>query len=255
MVPIILPLTTALLLFGSVILPSASAEDHQDDRTDKRSRLAARPQAGEKPAAPQRGLRPFELNGERAGVIYVPPTYLPGGSAPLLVMLHGAGARGENVLGPLLHLADDAGLVLLAPDSHGRTWDLILAEYGPDVALIDRALAWTFARYEIDPARIALGGFSDGASYALSLGLTNGDLFECVIAFSPGFMNPARRRDAPRFFISHGTEDRALPIGHTSQQIVPELKRSGYQVLYREFVGGHTIPGAIAREAIDWFLR
>ena len=30
--------------------------------------------------------------------------------------------------------------------------------------------------HAVDPARIAVAGFSDGASYALSLGLTNGTL-------------------------------------------------------------------------------
>lgn len=155
-------------------------------------------------------------------MMYVPPTYLPGRPAPLLIMLHGAGSRGENALKPLLHLADDAGLILVAPDSCGRTWDLILDDYGPDVTLIDRAV--------------------DGASCALSLGLTNGDLIESLIAFSPGFMKPAHRRNAPRFFISLGTEDRALPIDQTSRRIVPELERAGYQVRYREFGGGHSIP-------------
>ena len=33
-------------------------------------------------------------------------------------------------------------------------------------------------------------GFSDGASYALSLGAANGDLFTHIAAFSPGFMRP-----------------------------------------------------------------
>ena len=134
-------------------------------------------------------------------------------------------------------------------------WDLILDEYGPDVALIDRALARIFAQYTIEAGRVALGGFSDGASYALSLGLTNGDLFGSLIAFSPGFMKPAHRRNAPRFFISHGTEDHALPIDQTSRRIVPELERNGYQVRYREFAGGHSIPAEIAREAVEWFLR
>jgi poly(3-hydroxybutyrate) depolymerase len=42
----------------------------------------------------------------------------------------------------------------------------------------------------VDPQRICVSGFSDGASYALSLGLANGDLFTHVAAFSPGFMRP-----------------------------------------------------------------
>jgi phospholipase/carboxylesterase len=64
-------------------------------------------------------------------------------------------------------------------------------------------------------------GFSDGASYALSLGLTNGDLFRHVIAFSPGFMAPAARRGEPPVFVSHITRDGVLPIGVTSHRIVP----------------------------------
>jgi phospholipase/carboxylesterase len=202
----LLPLATALALVAMLTLPAA-AKNHQGGRTDQEGRLLARPQPGEKDVAPRWGLRPLDVDGERAGVIYVPPTYLPDRPAPLLIMLHGAGSRGENALKPLLHLADEVGLILVAPDSRGRTWDLILDAYGPDVALIDRALAQIFAQYMIAPARVALGGFSDGASYALSLGLTNGDLFDSLIAFSPGFMAPADRRNAPRFFISHGRED------------------------------------------------
>jgi len=51
---------------------------------------------------------------------------------------------------------------------------------------------------------VAIQGFSDGASYALSLGLTNGDLFTHVIAFSPGFAAPAEQRGRPRIYVSHG---------------------------------------------------
>jgi len=55
-----------------------------------------------------------------------------------------------------------------------QTWDVILGQYGPDIAFIDSALAQTFSRYAFDPNHIAVG-FSDGASYALSVGITNGD--------------------------------------------------------------------------------
>ena len=98
------------------------------------------------------------------------------------------------------------------------------------------------------------GGFSDCASYALSLGLTNGDLFTHVVAFSPGFMAPAEEWDAPRVFVSHGAADTVLPVDRCSRRIVPALERAGYAVRYREFAGGHAVPPAIAREAIGWFL-
>jgi predicted esterase len=111
-----------------------------------------------------------------------------------------------------------------------------------------------FARYAVDPARVAVGGFSDGASYALSLGLANGDLFAGVIAFSPGFMAPPQRRGTPRIFISHGVRDEVLPIDTTSRELVPRLRREDYAVDYREFADGHVVPPDIAREAIGWLL-
>lgn len=115
------------------------------------------------------------------------------------------------------------------------------------------ALERVFQRYAVDPSHLAIGGFSDGASYALSLGLTNGDLFNHVIAFSPGFLAPGERIARPRIFISHGTNDRVLPVA-CSQRIVAVLRDSGYDVTYREFAGPHIVPVGIAHQAVEWFL-
>ena len=123
------------------------------------------------------------------------------------------------------------------------------------ILTVDRALEQTFSRYAIDPVRLAIGGFSDGASYALSLGITNGDLFTHVLAFSPGLMAPAGRTGSPRIFVSHGVRDGVLPIDRCSRSIVPELKRGGYDMLYREFDGEHSISLEIALEAIGWFTQ
>lgn len=200
------------------------------------------------------GVRPLELDGKRDGLLYAPPGYRLDRPAPLVLLLHGAGGRAQHGLNLLLSLADEAGLLLLAPDARGRTWDVVRGGYGPDVAFIDRALAHAVARYAVDPTHLAIAGFSDGASYALSLGLTNGDLFSHVLAFSPGFMAPAARRDSPRIFVSHGTHDDVLPIDVCSRRVVPQLRRAGYDVTYREFDGSHTVPAEIARAALNLFL-
>jgi phospholipase/carboxylesterase len=200
------------------------------------------------------GLQPLVLGAARNSYLYVPATYRAARPAPLVLLLHGAGGHARQSLDLLRSLADAAGLLLLAPASRDRTWDLLVGRcYGPDLALIDRALEQTFSRYAVAPERVAIGGFSDGASYALSLGITNGDLFTHVIAFSPGFMAPAGHTGSPRIFVSHGTRDGVLPIDRCSRRIVPQLERSGYEVLYREFDGGHTISPDIALEAVDWF--
>jgi phospholipase/carboxylesterase len=168
-------------------------------------------------------------------------------------MLHGSGGDARGGIDPLLPLADQAGVLLLAPDSRRPTWDVILGGFGPDVEFIDRALQFVFDRYRVDPERIAVEGFSDGASYALSLGLTNGDLFDSVIAFSPGFLSPGTRQGSPDVFISHGTEDRVLPIDSTSRRILPSLQRR-YNVHYEEFDGGHAVPSHLADLALKQVL-
>jgi phospholipase/carboxylesterase len=219
----------------------------------RQGRLRSRP-APPTEEAPAPGLRKLGLGGARDGLLYVPSGYRADRPAPLVVMLHGAGGNAEGALAPLRALADEAGLLLLAPESRGRTWDLLLEGLGPDVAFLDRALGQVFARYAVDPARIALEGFSDGASYALALGLANGDLFGHVIAFSPGFLAPPGQHGEPRLFVSHGTHDTVLAIDLCSRLLVPRVREAGYRVHYREFVGGHSVPPTIAREALDWFI-
>jgi phospholipase/carboxylesterase len=199
------------------------------------------------------GLRPLGLGSTRDGLLYVPAGYGVGKRAPLALTLHGAGGDARSGISHFLHLADAAGVVLLAPESRGRTWDVLMGGYGPDVEFIDRALEWTLERLTLDTRRLAITGFSDGASYSLSLGLTNGDLFTHVIAFSPGFLATADRRGKPAVFVSHGARDRVLPIERCSRRIVPQLDHAGYQVRYREFEGSHTVPAPIAREALHWF--
>ncbi|GAA5513169.1 hypothetical protein Dcar01_01895 [Deinococcus carri] len=199
----------------------------------------------------ERGLRHLEFGGRRDGLLYVPDTELTH-PLPLVVMLHGAGGNAQHGLAPLLPHADAHGLLLLAPESRSSTWDVIHGDYGPDVAFIEQALALVFERYPVDPARIVLEGFSDGASYALSLGVGNGDLFTHLLAFSPGFLVPAGQVGAPRIFISHGEGDRVLPIDRCSRVIVPRLRQAGYDVTYLEFAGPHMVPENIVEAALGW---
>jgi hypothetical protein len=91
-----------------------------------------------------------------------------------------------------LRLVEDAapGALLLAPESRGPTWDVLLGAYGPDVAFLDAALRGRVRAPPRGRAPRRAGGLLDGASYALSLALGNGDLFTHALAFSPGFAAP-----------------------------------------------------------------
>lgn len=97
-----------------------------------------------------------------------------------------------------------------------------------------------------------IGGFSDGASYALSIGLTNGDLFDAVLAFSPGFAAPMIVHGMPRLFVSHGTGDQVLPVDVCSRRLVPRLRAVDYDITYEEFDGGHEVPEEVMERAVAW---
>lgn len=195
------------------------------------------------------GLHPLGLGEQRDGLLRVPKGPEP---LPLIVMLHGAGGHAAGAL-RLIEAAAPHALLLL-PESRGSTWDVILGghggAYGPDVAFLDQALERVFQTHDVDPRRVALAGFSDGASYALSLALANGDLFTHALAFSPGFAAPPATVGRPAMFVSHGVADAVLPIAACSRRLVPRLRAAGYQVRYEEFPGGHRVPPELAAEAV-----
>ena len=224
-------------------MPSRSTPGGSN-RERGRLRLPPVPTAG----APMRaGTREVEVDGSFAGICHRPA------SAPrrLLIMMHGAGGSAEAGLRLLLPYADRYGLVIYAPKSVGATWDLIASGYGADVRRIQSALTQL-----VGPApglgAPVIGGFSDGGSYALSLALTNGDVFDRVLAFSPGFAAPVDPTGRPAVFISHGRGDRVLPIDRCGRRLARVLAATGYAVEYREFDGGHEVPADVSVAALDW---
>lgn len=203
----------------------------------------------------ERGFQRMRFGTGRTALLYVPSTYSSHIATPLAVLLHGAGRRSSDWSSPrFAGLFDNPPLIVIGPDSSGATWDILHDGYGPDVSLIDDALDLTFGMCNVDPTRLALGGFSDGASYALSLGITNGDLFTALMAFSPGFCRPAGKRGKPRIFVAHGKQDQVLAIDSTSRPIVRSLMKDGYDVEYEEFEGRHTITADEISRAIRWFV-
>jgi len=216
-------------------------------------RLRARP--AKRPTGDTRvGVIPLELRKDRDALLYVPKS-MPD-PAPLVLYLHGATGNERQGIRRLGDLAEEFGFLLLSPASEETTWDAIHSGYGPDVRLIDRALDTVFSQRRVDPRKIAVCGFSDGASYAIGLGISNGDLFGAAIAFSPGFVpSGVERVGKPRILISHGRKDQILPFENTSGPMIPVLKKAGYDVTFREFDGPHTVPPEVAREAMQWFLK
>jgi phospholipase/carboxylesterase len=199
---------------------------------------------------------------DRNGLLYIPTSHAE--PLPLLVLLHKAGGSPSEWFsggGSYAPYADKGRFIILAPESPGPTWGTGPKSWGYDYLAINRALEEAFARCAIDRNRLAIGGFSDGASYALSLGLANGDVFNYIIALSPGFIVRAQARGRidynnkvriPLVYIAHGLTDNVLPIASTSRVFVSSLRKNGYNVEFREFSGGHHASRQVAAQAMSW---
>src|SRR5262249_60515022 len=125
---------------------------------------------------------------------------------PLLVMLHGAGGSPEHLWEAIRRDAEERSVAVLMPASRQWTWDFRRpGNFGFDRAFIDAALASTFGRVPVDPAHVALGGFSAGATFAPSLGTSNGDLFHLIFDFLPTRMEGVGRVGHPALRLGHGT--------------------------------------------------
>ena len=235
-------------LAAALVLPAAASSAPRAAVMDARPSAAA----GTLPAG--------ETTLSYGAVAYRPPS-APPGPLPLIVLLHGAGGYPPRFLQMMEPIADKRGAMLLAPRSLGITWDLVekmqAAEDpwgGPDAGRIDKALEELFRRADVDPSHIVLLGFSDGASYALSLGLSNPKLFSSVVALSPGMFAPPRRVEkAQRVYLAHGRTDRILRFSNT-EAMVERLQDEHANLRFHPFDGDHRIDKAALAEALDWTL-
>ena len=199
------------------------------------------------------GLHAITLPNGQAAQMRVTP---PGGDRgrALVVVLHGAGGSPASALEAFRGGWQERGLVLVAPASKGQTWSILRSQVDEDLESVNLALAQAYDRCTIDRRRIAVGGFSDGATYALTLAVSNGDLFPAVMALSPGGIVTGEQHGVPRVFVSHGTLDTVLPIARAGDAVVAKLRAAGYPVTYRRFRGGHEASAATSAAAVRWFL-
>ncbi|WP_342375126.1 alpha/beta hydrolase-fold protein [Myxococcus stipitatus] len=249
--PVLRCLLTASWLVLSLAGCVVTREAAPAPQVDTSGRLDARPgQVTGTRVAP--GAHPLGLGGARDGLLYVPKSHRPDQPAPLMLVLHGSRGNAGQMLQALQALADSEGILLLIPDSRGLTWDDKMGKHGEDLVFIDRALAQVFSRHLVARERISVAGFSAGGSYALALGILNGDLFSRVLAFAPGFVHAEEPQGAPLIFVAHGDKDLVLPVEGSSRRIVAELRSAGFAVHYHEFSGGHFIPADVVQAAIQW---
>lgn len=190
----------------------------------------------------------------RDGTLYVPKSYKPGTPMPLVMMLHGFSGWGDGQRA-LFALAEELGFIVIAPESRDITWGKEIPGFDADVRYLGPAYRHVSSLVDIDDAHVALGGQSDGAGYALTMGLAYGDVFNhLIILAGGGLIEPLRRKGKPRIFIAQGVKDTTMPPDVSGRKNAAQLKKEEYDVTYREHEGGHRTPPEITREALRWFL-
>ena len=183
-------------------------------------------------------------------VAYLPSSALGRARVPVALFLHGALRSVEAFVEAFQPLLEEAGVLLVAPYAAQGTWDALRGRFGPDVLGLNNALDWTFANVPADPERLALSGFSDGATYTLAIGRANGTLFSRLVAYAPGGLLDVTPAGRPAIVVSHGLEDSVLPYANTRDVVVPQLRALGYEVDFRSFAGDHAVPLSVAREQL-----
>ncbi len=217
-------------------------------------RLAFTHAAPLKPALPP-GRHDLGLFETRDAVLIVPEGIDPARPTPLVTLFHGGGGSAEKILPMLRRHAETRGFLLLVPQSLLPTWDIVIAGNGPDLERLDTALAEVAARFALDPTHFAFAGHSDGGSYSLSTGLSNGRIVTHILAFSAGFMTVLAQEGAPKVFIAHGQNDTQTPIATAGRSHAAKLRPAGYELTYIEHPGPHASQPDMVQLGVDYFLK
>ena len=118
--------------------------------------------------------------GAARGVLLTPDEIDPARSYPLITVLHGAGRQDEMLVKACRGEPERRQALFFVPRSVAPTWDLITGNGRADLDFLHYAYDLIYRRYPVAANAQCLIGYSDGASYALSLGLSNPGFFSAL---------------------------------------------------------------------------
>ena len=207
------------------------------------------------------GFVEVELGASRA-VLLTPPQIDPSRRYPLVTVFHGAGRQDEMLVKACRGEPEARQALFLVPRSLQPTWDLIAGGQGqPDLEFLEYAWELIYRRYPIDAEKQAVVGYSDGASYALSLALSNPGFFDAALCWAAGFAMMDRNavgaeNRRTRFYLEYGTADELFPFEQIALPMRENLEQAGYEVEFSVDEGGRHWPsGSFQREALDWYFE
>lgn len=199
-------------------------------------------------------------HGAASAVLLTPSQIDPDRRYPLVSVFHGAGRQDQMLVKACRDEPDRRDAFFLIPRSVEPTWDLIVGGDRPDMDFLEYAYDLIYRRYPIDPRQQVLIGYSDGASYALSLALSNPRLFDAALCWAAGFvvcdeaiLGPQDPK--PRIYLEYGTHDELFAFDRVALPMKENLERAGYLVEFSVDQGGRHWPsGSFQAEALDWYF-
>lgn len=190
-----------------------------------------------------------------------------------VVLLHGYGVRGDDLLGFANRLADDIPVLFVVPAAPilqdrgtGRAW------FEPPRSLHTNASDRRQAEADIRRSRarlqgvletlegrgfsrdaIVVAGFSQGAMMSLDLALHTEPAVGGVALLSGGPLSgwPLERARGLRVLITHGHRDDVLPFSD-AVALRERLEAAGADVDFLAFEGGHAVPPEVQARFVEW---
>lgn len=189
----------------------------------------ALPLDADEPGAQQAALLDVQISVRMQYLLYLPENYAEQDSWPLLLFLHGAGERGDDIElvkkhGPPKLIAEGKNFpfIVVSPQCpRDRWWEPFELTALLDV-IVDR--------YNVDADRVYVTGLSMGGFGTWSLAAQTPERFAAIVPICGGGQKiwGRRLRELPTW-VFHGAKDAVVPVA-MSQEMVDALKQQGGEV-------------------------
>lgn len=191
---------------------------------------------------------------------------------PLVVLLHGYGSNEEDLFSLERFVPPECVVVSVRAPlalAHGAyAWFSLRVEAGKPVGdkheaeearhIFREFLAQALIKYDADPSRVILIGFSQGAIVSASTLLTFSEDVSAIAMLSGRILHEIRanveRIDAlreKRVFIGHGTDDEVLPVSY-ARESKTYLESLGIVPEYHEYAIGHSVSKEESDDLARW---
>lgn len=209
-------------------------------------------------AARDQRFEAFRAEAERSAPLTIlPPGHDPERPAPLLIVLHGSGGTPGPVAEVHQFAAGRVGAILVAPSALRPLGDGFNWTFRDEAEwMVLHTLERASREHNIDPGRVVLAGFSQGANVALEVGLRRPEKFAGIVAagghWDPEIMKIPAEGERPRVQLLIGAHD---PWVRTFREAERALTGAGVEARLHVAAGvGHAYPRD-ADERLERALR